>query len=142
MFGNVGGGKTHLAVGLLREIARYNRKAIYVDMADLSGELHAEYAGEEGEYSGDIIGDLQRYPIALLDDLGVERRTPDIFARVAEVIRRRYNERRTLITLITSNLDWPAEFAKRYGEQTVSRLNECCRAIACPEIDWRLGGAK
>lgn len=133
--GSAGTGKTNLAVSLMWEIVRTGRRGLFVDMAALARELILEYSDNEGEYSGDIIGDLRCFPIALIDDLGAERMTPDIMAKLTDIIHHRYNTLQ--VTLITSNLEWPREFEERYGKQAVSRLTESCRAIAMPEMDFR-----
>jgi len=135
LHGAAGSGKTNLAVSLMWEIVRTGRHGIFVDMAELARELILEYSDKEGQYSGDVIGDLRFFPIALIDDLGAERMTPDIMAKLTDIIHRRYNDMR--ITIITSNLEWPREFNERYGPQAVSRLTESCRAIAMPDIDFR-----
>lgn len=133
--GAAGTGKTNLAVSLMWEIVRMGRRGLFVDMAALARELSLEYNDNDGEYSGDIIGDLRCFRIALIDDLGAERITPDVMAKLVDIIHHRYNDLQ--ITIFTSNLEWPREFEERYGKQAVSRLTESCRAIAMPEMDFR-----
>lgn len=133
LHGIAGCGKTELATGIMREITRPGRNGVFASMTGLARELQIEYDGAES--SGDIIGDLRDYPIAVIDDLGAERPTADVAAKIADILHWRYNE--TLITILTSNLLWPSGFVARYGERATGRLGQCCRARALPDHDFR-----
>jgi len=135
LHGIPGDGKTHAAIGILKVICSRRRKGVFLDMTALADELRREYDDDGRESPGDIVGDTSNTPIALIDDLGRERLTSDVYAKLTHIVGSRYRSRK--LTIITSNLLWPAEFNRRFGAALVSRLTESCRAIRMPDIDFR-----
>ena len=136
--GNYGSGKTHLAVAVARLISRPSRRALFVDMSDLAAELKREYDDAEGDdrFSGDIIAAMRSTPIVVIDDLGVERLTPDIATKFGQIVHSRYNKRGA-IAIFTTNLVWPREWVERYGEGNAARIGETCAAYRLPDYDFR-----
>lgn len=127
--GNVGTGKTHVAVGLVKLACGLGIEARFLTMADLLGAIKATYdrertvshrrggAGAPGET--DLLSELAELPLLALDDLGAENPTPWVCDRLYTLVNRRYLGRRPMI--VTSNLSLET-LADRLGERTVSRL--------------------
>ena len=135
LHGIPGDGKTHAAIGILKAICSRRRKGVFLDMTALADELRREYDDDARESPGDIVGDASDAAIAVIDDLGRERLTPDVYAKLTHIVGSRYRSRK--LTILTSNRLWPREFDRRFGAALVSRLTESCRAIRMPDIDFR-----
>lgn len=112
LLGDVGTGKTHLAVAAAR--LRFDRGAEVrffpvvelLDMLRPGGPEHALY-------------DLADHEVLVLDDLGSERPTEWTAERLYALVNRRWLEERP--TICTSNLS-PAELEKSVGDRVFSRL--------------------
>lgn len=106
LFGNVGTGKTHLAIAVIRElIKRYSIQAIYASV------LHTfEMARESFESDGiNPIPRLRRCAFLVLDDLGSERPTAWTLETLTGIIDYRVSESKPM--LITSNaVNWRGLF--------------------------------
>lgn len=102
--GGVGLGKTYAACALLL--------GLDVGMFGTAAEL----AGPDGL---ELLPRARRTPLLVLDELGVEARTPIGDERIQGLLGDRYaHERRTIVT---TNLDLPA-FRSRYGDRLVDRF--------------------
>lgn len=127
--GDVGTGKTHVAVGLIKLACGLGVEARFLTMAQLLGAIKATYdreraasrrrrgPGAAGE--ADLLDELTELPLLALDDLGTENPTPWARDRLYTLVNRRYLGRQP--TIVTTNRS-PEELADRLGERTVSRL--------------------
>lgn len=123
--GPPGVGKTHLAVGYLREelIGRGREAGIFVRAVDLFKELRASFGGDAGDAEKAI---LDRYgretPFLVLDDLGTEKISEWVEQTLYDLVDARYAG--LLATLITSNLnlDQIAVHYPNHGDRLASRI--------------------
>lgn len=121
MMGNMGTGKTHLAVGLIRVATRtHNVKARYVTAPALFSRVRASYSGN-GETEADILAEFADTPLLVLDEIGVGKGSDNELNLIYALLGRRYDECRP--TVIITNL--MSEDLKAWlGERVVDRLRE------------------
>ena len=100
--GSIGSGKTHLAVGLLREmIVQRGATGIFCDYRDLLKQIQNSYNPQVATTELQILRPVFEAEILLLDELGAVKPTDWVWDTVAHVLNTRYNDKRT--TLITTN---------------------------------------
>lgn len=154
IMGPCGGGKTHLAVAILRELI-YQQKAsgLFFDFRDLLKKIQNSYNSVSQTSEMDILEPVLNCEVLVLDDLGAERPTEWVRDTFAYIINSRYN--RKLATVITTNFDdrkrEPRVLAdrsqvsreetleERIGTRLRSRLYEMCKVILIePPYDFRV----
>ncbi len=150
--GPVGVGKTHLAVGVLKELmAREGVSGLFVDYRDLLRDIQDSYSTESGSSELQVVRPLLEVDLLLLDELGARRPSAWVFDTVSHVLNDRYNARRP--TIITTNYgdqesrpEGPpdargkadaANLEERIGERLRSRLYEMCIAVPVRGTDFR-----
>ena len=165
--GSIGAGKTHLAVGLLRDvIEKRGATGIFCDYRDLLKRIQNSYNSQVATTELDILRPVFEAEILVLDELGAVKPTDWVWDTVAHVLNTRYNDQRT--TIITTNYpNLPSilsqaqtpvtdrdvsRFASgaaasramreetlgdRIGERMRSRLQEMCITISMHGDDFR-----
>jgi DNA replication protein DnaC len=147
IYGPVGGGKTGLAWGLVRElalaaVARFyaadeerrgaspGTPALFVNWRDLLADLRSEMRLSGDGYGSALYARAQRVPVLALDDLGAERPTPWALEALATLVQARYDSQKP--TVVTANYG-ARDLASRLdagdqggveGRRIVSRLIE------------------
>ena len=100
--GSIGSGKTHLAVGLLRElIEQRGATGIFCDYRDLLKQIQNSYNPQVATTELEILRPVFDAEILVLDELGAVKPTDWVWDTVAHVLNTRYNDKKT--TLITTN---------------------------------------
>ena len=100
--GSIGSGKTHLAVGLLRElIEQRGASGIFCDYRDLLKQIQNSYNPQVATTELEILRPVFEAEILVLDELGAVKPTDWVWDTVAHVLNTRYNDKKT--TLITTN---------------------------------------
>jgi DNA replication protein DnaC len=142
LFGPSGTGKTHLAVGMLHELARTGRlydrvygrlHARFATVPELLDELRESVRYPQGD---DPLRPLFTVPLLVLDDLGTEKPTEWVVDRLYVLINHRYGAE--LPTLVTTNYR-PAQLNERGYRRMVSRLMEDAGAVEITtSTDYRL----
>lgn len=151
LVGQVGTGKTHLAVGVLAEVAdqwlkRYPQQVSYegeratvrpglvLRFAVVPSLLDELRAGMAYGDRPDPLLELRSADLVVLDDLGRERMTDFAAERLYVLVNDRYNAR--LPTIVTSN-STPAQLAEQGYDAVLSRLAEDGRVIHIQATDYR-----
>ncbi len=155
--GDIGVGKTHLAVGLLKElISQRGATGLFYDYRELLKEVQNSYNREVAATELGILRPVFEAEVLVLDELGAAKPTDWVWDTVAQILNSRYNEQRT--TIITTNYanaaglmssgtnpqETPAKRAMRdetlgdrIGERMLSRLQEMCVVIEMRGEDFR-----
>jgi len=154
--GRPGGGKTHLAVGVLRAlIERYRVRGRFVDFTTLVHEIQATFDPGSEESKRQVLDPVIDAEVLVLDELGAQRPTAFVNDILYLVLNTRYT--RCLPTLFTTNypleevrsesrsMDGPARLqdtptvslASRIPARLVSRLYEMAQPIVLPDADFR-----
>ncbi|EDP72957.1 MULTISPECIES: ATP-binding protein [Aquificales] len=145
LVGKPGVGKTHLAVGILKEFFR--RKGIvglFYDTRSLLFKLKSSFDGSAS--AREILEEVVETPILVLDDLGSERLSDWARDILHYIIINRYNELKPII--ITSNIELKSQkkgdedilentLEERMGSSIASRLSEMCEVLPVKGEDKR-----
>ncbi len=157
--GDVGVGKTHLAVGVLRElIEQKGALGLFCDYRELLKEIQHSYNPQVATTELDILRPVFEAEVLVLDELGAVKPTDWVWDTVAHILNTRYNHKR--ITIITTNYpNLPPAMAEqhraqsqraaaaramreetlgdRIGERMLSRLQEMCIPVRIQGDDYR-----
>jgi DNA replication protein DnaC len=132
--GDVGTGKTHLAVAVMNElISRKRVPSLFVTVPELLDNLRGAY-NDPGRNLDEWMDAVKNADLLLLDDLGSERPTEWVQERVFVIVNHRYRE--ALPTIFTSNIG-PKDLAAQLGERTASRIISMCDWISLEGDDYR-----
>ena len=132
--GDVGTGKTHLAVAVMNELIKRKRvPSLFVTVPELLDNLRGTY-NDPGRNIDEWMDAVKNADFLVLDDLGSERPTEWVRERLFVVINHRYREQ--LPTLFTSNIG-PKDLAAQLGERTASRIIAMCDWISLEGEDYR-----
>ena len=157
--GPIGVGKTHLAVGIIRELmVKKSIPCLFFDYRELLKIIQNSYSDSVQVTEFEILKPVFETDVLVLDELGAVRTTEWVWDTVNYILNTRYNHKKT--TVITTNLpdaapgaSRSADFDKlaasrrdaedamrgvtlgdRIGERMRSRLQEMCIKI---EMDGR-----
>jgi len=148
--GTIGTGKTHLAVGVIKELIGKGVPCLFYDYRELLKEIQNSYNSTVQVTELDILRPVFETDVLVLDELGAVKPTEWVGDTVSLILNARYNEDRT--TIITTNLPNlpPGEYRNnlpptgkqaaqqawqdktlgdRIGEPMRSRLHEMCRIV-------------
>jgi len=152
--GSVGGGKTHLAVGIAQALAGRGFQPLFVHMGSLLEQIKRTFDREAQQSQGQILEPVWKADLVVLDELGAQRPTDWIFEFQELLMGTLYNELRPVI--VTSNFPNLAvgggenggnEYQRatrtetlgdRIGSRMWSRLQQMCRHVDLGNgPDWR-----
>jgi DNA replication protein DnaC len=142
LLGLAGVGKTHIAVGTLKEIvSKVGARAIFYDTRDLLRTIRSTYDPVARTSEVSIVRPVMEAELLVLDDLGAERPTDWVEEMMNLIVNTRYNERRC--TIFTSNyldipdIEDPNSLLSRIGFRMRSRLHEMCSIVEFDAADYR-----
>jgi DNA replication protein DnaC len=155
--GEIGVGKTHLAVGiLLAMVQEKGAQALFYDYRELLKQIQHSYNPQVNSTELDVLRPVFDAEVLVLDELGAQKPTDWVWDTVALILNTRYNDKRT--TIITTNYaDLPPAGANlsstqraareetlgdRIGERMRSRLSEMCVGIEIKGQDFRQNAGK
>ena len=153
IIGKIGTGKTHLAVGITKDLISRGVPCLFYDYRELLKEIQNSYNATVQTTELDVLRPVFEIDVLVLDELGAVKPTEWVWDTVSLILNTRYNNNRT--TIITTNFeDQPAAGANgaasparaatraetlgdRIGERMRSRLHEMCRVIKMEGDDFR-----
>jgi len=156
LVGGIGTGKTHLAVGILKElIAARGCSCLFCDYRELLKQIQNSYNDSVQATELELLRPVFEAEVLALDELGAVKPSDWVWDTVSLILNTRYNDKRT--TIITTNFpDEPAAAAlelsprssafaatrretlgDRIGERMRSRLHEMCRIVRMEGTDFR-----
>jgi DNA replication protein DnaC len=124
LMGDVGTGKTSLAMIVSKAALEAGKSVAIYSMPRLLARIRRTYdteSGEEGYLS--FFDRLTSVDLLHIDDLGAEKRTDWVLEQLYAIVDRRYEEELSMV--VTTNLDVP-DLEEQIGKRTVSRLIEMC----------------
>ena len=148
LVGGIGTGKTHLAVGILKELITTRGSAcLFYDYRELLKQIQNSYNDSVQATELQVLRPVFETEVLLLDELGAVKPSEWVWDTVSLILNTRYNDNRT--TIITTNFaDEPAAsvsrsssmssaraaareetLGDRIGERMRSRLQEMCRIV-------------
>lgn len=159
LIGTIGVGKTHLAVGMVKELIRSKGTGcLFYDYRALLKQIQNSYNDSVKTTELDVLRPVFETEVLVLDELGAVRPTEWVWDTVSLILNTRYNDNRT--TIITTNYrnlvererpgnvrSTSPEAAKyaseketlgdRIGDRMRSRLHEMCRIVTMEGQDYR-----
>lgn len=119
--GDVGTGKTHLAVGIAHEIMKSGNQPVFVSVIKAVRKIKETYGRDKEQTEDQAINDFIEPDLLILDEVGVQFGSETEKMYLFEIINGRYEKRRP--TILISNLTIP-EFTKFVGERVMDRMRE------------------
>ncbi len=157
LVGGIGTGKTHLAVGILKElIVARGCACLFCDYRELLKQIQNSYNDSVQATELQVLRPVFEAEVLALDELGAVKPSEWVWDTVSLILNTRYNDNRT--TIITTNFPdeaaaaASAEFSPRaaafaatrretlgdrIGERMRSRLHEMCRIVRMEGPDFR-----
>lgn len=154
--GAPGIGKTHLAIGIIRQLALHKgARVLFYEQRALLKKLQGTFDPGSAIRESQILAPIQAADVLVLDDLGAGRTTEWARDVLHEIITYRYDNRKSMI--ITTNCvlgdddDEDAQddgaagklgnltLRQRLGDALMSRLYEMCRFVRLEGSDYRKG---
>src|SRR2546427_1539902 len=150
LIGRIGVGKTHLAVGIIKELIHSKGiGCLFYDYRELLKQIQNSYNSSVQATELEVLRPVFEAEVLVLDELGAVKPTEWVWDTVSLILNTRYNDNRT--TIITTNFDdkpagaigGPRGAARdetlgdRIGERMRSRLHEMCRIIKMEGRDFR-----
>jgi DNA replication protein DnaC len=136
LMGDVGTGKTTLAMLVSKAALAAGRSAAIYSVPHLLAEIRDTYQAEEDTLSYlNFFRRLVTVDLLQLDDLGAERQTDWVLEQLYSLINQRYEEERSII--VTTNLAIDA-LESQLGPRTVSRLTEMTEQLPLYGPDLRM----
>ncbi len=156
LIGSIGVGKTHLAVGIIKELViSKGIPSLFYDYRELLKQIQNSYNDSVKATELEVLRPVFESEVLVLDELGAVKPTEWVWDTVSLILNTRYNNNRT--TIITTNYPDDAardsngttEFARahraarsetlgdRIGERMRSRLHEMCRIVKMEGADFR-----
>jgi DNA replication protein DnaC len=155
LVGTVGLGKTHLAVGVLKQLIRERgARGLFCDYRELLKNIQNSYNPQVATTELGLLKPVFDAEVLVLDDLGAQKPNEWVWDTVALILNSRYNDKRT--TIVTTNYPDQAPGAgvkidkdgkkaatsedtlgDRIGERMRSRIAEMCIRIEMKGEDLR-----
>ena len=133
LWGHVGTGKSFIAGCIANALLDKGVPVIMTNFARLLNKLTDMYAGDRNEY----IDSFKRYPLMIIDDLGIERNSEFAREQVFSIIDSRY--RSQLPMIVTTNLSLkklknPEDMARA---RIYERVLERCMPVRVNDLNIR-----
>jgi DNA replication protein DnaC len=145
--GPQGVGKTHLSVGIVKQLMRLKSVGcLFVTFPELLKQIQNSYNPISQSSELSLLSPVLEAEVLVLDELGAQNPSAWVQDTVAYVLNYRYNENK--VTILTTNYtdkdDRPGtrtgitdSLAERIGVRIRSRLYEMCKTVEMVGSDFR-----
>ncbi len=139
--GNVGVGKTHLAVSILKGLTERGFACLFYEFGTLLKEIQSSYNPNTFTSELSVLAPVLNADILVLDELGASKPTDWVRDTLHHIINTRYNERK--FTIFTTNYlderatDRDETLEDRIGVRARSRIYEMCQTVVIEGEDHR-----
>jgi DNA replication protein DnaC len=139
LFGDVGTGKTSLAMVVSKAALEAGRSVAIYSMPRLLADIKETYEDRSERSYMQLFDKLCGVDLLHIDDLGAEKRTDWVLEQLYAIVNERWQEQKSII--VTTNLLDVDELRAQIGQRTVSRLHEMCELIPIMGRDHRMAAA-
>lgn len=139
LFGDVGTGKTSLAMLIAKQALEGGRSVAIYSMPRLLAEIKETFGDNSSRSYMQLFDWLCNVDLLQIDDLGAEMRTEWVLEQLYSIVNERWQNERSIV--VTSNLGALDDLREQLGERTVSRLNEMCEVVPMMGTDRRMAAA-
>jgi len=129
-YGDVGVGKSHLAMGIHKEIRKKGSTSIYLEMDKIMRIIKDTWSKKSDETESEFLNVLQDVELLTIDDLGAEFNNQWVQERLFSIL----NSRMGKCTIFTSNID-PLDLDKTYTSRIVDRIFDRVSFDECIKIE-------
>lgn len=128
-----GSGKTRMATSIANElIYEHGMNVKFATSIQIINEIKASWNNEEGMTEHQLLDDLSKAEVLVIDDFGIETVKDWIAEKIYQIINSRYINK--LITIFTSNLSVDE---LTYDDRITNRIREKCYMLAFPNESIR-----
>jgi DNA replication protein DnaC len=141
LMGNVGVGKTHLAVSILKGLTERGFKCLFYEFGSLLKEIQDSYNPNTFTSELSVLAPVLNSDVLVLDELGASKPTDWVRDTIAHIVNTRYNDKK--LTIFTTNYfderkyDREETLEDRIGSRMRSRLFEMCKTVMIDGRDYR-----
>lgn len=139
--GNCGVGKTHLAVSILKAIAKKGYGCLFYEFGSLLKEIQDSYNSNTQASELKVLSPIFEAEVLVLDEIGASKPTEWVRDTMAHIINTRYNDKK--LTIFTTNYfdkvrnEREETLEDRIGVRLRSRLREMCKTVVVVGEDYR-----
>ena len=137
LWGGVGTGKSFLAGCIANALMEQEVLVRMTNFVRILNELNSSFSGRN-----DVVDNLCRYPLLIIDDFGMERGTEYALEQIYNIVDSRYRSRKPLIVTTNLTLDEIRHPQDTAHARIYDRLLEMCIPISCIGVSFRKENAQ
>lgn len=132
LWGGVGTVKSFLAVCIANALMEQEVPVRMTNFARILNGLNSSFSGRN-----DVVDNLCRYPLLIIDDFGMERGTEYALEQIYNIVDSRYRSRKPLIVTTNLTLDEIRHPQDTTHARIYDRLLEMCVPVSCIGVSLR-----
>ena len=137
LWGGVGTGKSFLAGCIANALMEQEVLVRMTNFVRILNELNSSFSGRN-----DVVDNLCRYPLLIIDDFGMERGTEYALEQIYNIVDSRYRSRKPLIVTTNLTLQQIQNPTDTAYARIYDRLLEMCAPVRFTGVNFRMETAQ